>query len=122
MLEVHERSYSKHDLYYLFGILRKHWASRSTGCEAAVEGLIVKGYAVVIVGAAHEAASWRNLASHLHGQDRTQRTLHFIENLTHGRPMLREIVRCRYCKTPKVNLRSYAGSGQQVALVGDELG
>jgi hypothetical protein len=70
MLEVRKGSHSKRDSYYLFGIWRKHCDSRSTGCEAVVEGLIEKGCAVVVVGDRHEAVSWRSLASHLHGESR----------------------------------------------------
>ena len=68
MLEVCDRSRSRRDSYYSFGILRKHCDSRSTGCEAVVEGLIEKGCAVVVVGDRHEAVSWRSLASHLHSE------------------------------------------------------
>jgi len=73
MLEVCDRSRSRRDSYYSFGILRKHCDSRSTGCEAVVEGLIEKGCAVV-VGDRHEAVSWRSLASHLHGESRQNAT------------------------------------------------
>jgi hypothetical protein len=70
MLEVCDRSRSRRDLYYLFGILRKYCDLRSTGCEAVVKRLIEKGCAVVVVGDCHKAVLWRSLASHLYGESR----------------------------------------------------
>jgi hypothetical protein len=70
MLEVCDRSRSRRDSYYSFGILRKHCDSRSIGYKVVVEGLIEKGCVVVIIGDHHEAVSWRSLASHLHGESR----------------------------------------------------
>jgi hypothetical protein len=42
ILEVRGRSHGKRDSYRSFGILRKYYDSRLMGCEAAVEGLIVR--------------------------------------------------------------------------------
>jgi hypothetical protein len=70
MLEVCDRSRSRRDSYYSFGILRKYCDSRSTGYKVVIEGLIEKGCTVIVIGDRHEAISWRSLASHLYGESR----------------------------------------------------